>query len=45
MLETLADMSWPIFVLIICGGGTLILGWWLAVVGEGRDEWLTGDDE
>ena len=45
MTSTLVAMSPAILVLLAIGTLTLLLGWWLAVVAEGRDEWLTGDDE
>lgn len=45
MTSTLVSMTVPIFVLLIAGFTTLTLAWWLAVVSEGRDEWMTGADE
>lgn len=45
MYETLQSMTPAILVLLIIGGGTLVLAWWLALVSEGRDEWMTGADE
>lgn len=45
MTSTLVAMSPAILVLAATGTLTILLAWWLSVVGEGRDEWLLGDDE
>lgn len=45
MTVTLVSMTVPIVVLLIVGALTLGLAYWAALVSEGKDEWLTGDDE
>jgi hypothetical protein len=44
MTATLVAMTPALIVLLILGSGTLLLGWWLSVRAEGKDEWLLGDD-
>lgn len=45
MIDTLASMAVPVAVLIVVGAVTIGLGWWAAVVTEGKDEWLIGADD
>lgn len=42
LAATIVSMWLPLTVLTVAGTATLILGWWLSVKAEGRDDWIIG---